>query len=81
MGAREWLLLIASVAPTALVKALEWIKENAPDFAAVIDDLLLKIREGLAPEHIADAIVALPGELQNIILGRLDPRKHPGTRF
>lgn len=81
MSAREWLLFIATVAPTGLVNALEWIKEKAPDFATLIDDLLFKIREGLTPEHIATAVAELPDELFNIIRGHIEPHKHPGTRF
>lgn len=63
---------------TALEALLRRIAAAAPDFADEANAWIAALGTAVTPENLAALGAAIPGELLNIVQGKLDPRPHAG---
>jgi hypothetical protein len=71
------ILLKAGLAAGLLVDVLNKAKQELPDLAPQIDDILVSLATAVSTENLVNIAAALPAEIANIAKGNLDPRQHP----
>lgn len=59
-------------------QVLQNARDASPDFAPVLDPIIVKLDAPGSPENLLALAAALPPEVANIVVGNLDPRFHPG---
>ena len=64
-------------ASSSLENLLRSAGDLSPDLKPVADEWLAKLAQDVTPEGLASVALALPGELQNILRGKLEPHDHP----
>ena len=72
------LLIKAAGAPAGkLVVLLNLVKQEAPDLAPKVDEVLAMLASAITPDNLVAVASQLPAEIANILKGDLDPRKNP----
>jgi hypothetical protein len=67
----------AGMAAGELVDLLEMLAERYPDLADAIREKIVQLETAVLPENLAALGAAIPGELLNIVKGKIEPKDHP----
>jgi hypothetical protein len=78
MNLLQAIATLAGLSAPSLEALLRGAGEAVPDLKPTADEWLAKLEAELTPDALADVVLALPAELQNILKLKLQPTEHPG---
>lgn len=77
MSLLDLIIRAAGEPASKLISILRAVAAAAPSLAADAEAIIAKLEEPLAIGNLVAVAEMLPGEIANIVQGKLDPREHP----